>query len=200
MMERLRLLWGDLQAWYLRQTGDLQTWYLRLTARERLMVATAGGGGLVFVVFLTLFLLATAADSTRRRTETKLRRLAEAEQLATGYAEAERARKQAEADLTGNEVSLITYLEEKGGQAGLDIPSLTPKGDVPAGEDGRIVQSTVELTLTDVQLTKLVNFLSAVERGPGVVRVKSLRVEPRPKDSVLTAWITIAAYRLKANP
>jgi general secretion pathway protein M len=188
MMERLRLLWSDLQAWY-----------QRLTPRERVMVRAGGGGGLVFLVFLTLFLLAIAADSTRRRTETKLQRLAEAEQLATGFAEAERARKQAEANLTGNEVSLISYLEDKGGQAGLDIPSLTPKGDVPSG-DGRIVESTVDLTLTDVQLTKLVNFVSAVERGPGVVRVKSLRVEPRPKDNVLTAWTTIAAYRLKANP
>lgn len=199
MMERLRLLWSDLQAWYLRLTGDLQGWYLRLTARERLMVSAAGGGGLVFVVFLTLFLLAIAADSTRHRTESKLKRLAEAEQLATGFAEAERARKQAEADLTGNEVSLISYLEDKGGQSGLDIPSLTPKGEIPVG-DGRIVESTVDLTLTDVQLTKLVNFLSAVERGPGVVRVRSLRIEPRIKDNVLTAWTTIAAYKLKANP
>ena len=188
MMERLRLLWSDLQGWY-----------LRLTARERVMVGAGGGGGLVFLVFLTLFLLAIAADSTRRRTENKLQRLAEAEQLATGFAEAERARKQAEADLTGNAVSLISYLEDKGGQAGLDIPSLTPKGEAPLG-DGRIVESTVDLTLTDVQLTKLVNFVSAVERGPGVVRVKSLRVEPRPKDGVLTAWTTVAAYRLKANP
>jgi general secretion pathway protein M len=195
MRERLRLLWGDLQAWW----GDLQAWYLRLTARERVMVAAAGAGALVFAIFLTLFLLATAAASTRHRTETKLLRLAEAEQLATGYAEAERARKQAEAELTGNEVSLISYLEDKGGQAGLDIPSLTPKGEVPVG-DGRILESTVDLTLTDVQLAKLVTFLAGVERGPGVVRVKSLRVEPRPKDGVLTAWTTIAAYRLKASP
>jgi len=58
----------------------------------------------------------------------------------------------------------------------------------------------VEFTLTDVQITRLVNFLTAVEQGPGVVRVKFLRIEPRTKDGVLTAWTTVAAYRLKGGP
>jgi general secretion pathway protein M len=153
----------------------------------------------VFLVFLVLCLLSSSAAATRRRTESKLHRLAEAEQLATGYAEAERARKQAEAALTAGEVGLVSELSEKGNRAGIDIPALTPKGELPVG-DGRILESDVELTLTDVQLTRLVNFLSSVEQGPGVVRVKFLRIEPRTKDGTLTAWTTVAAYRLKAGP
>jgi general secretion pathway protein M len=188
MIERLKLLWADLQAWY-----------LRLNPRERLMVSSAGGVTAVVVVFVVLFLLASSADSTRHRTATKLQRLAEAEQLAAGYAEAERARKQAEAALTSSEVSLPTYVDERGKKVGLDIPSLNPKGDVPVG-DGRIVESSVELTLTDISLPRLVDFLGSLEQGPGVVRVTFLRVEPRPKDGVLTAWTTVTAYRLKAGP
>jgi len=188
MMERLRLLWSDLQAWY-----------LKLSARERVMVTSGGAAAVVVVTFLVLFLLSSSADATRRRTESKLQRLAEAEQLATGYAEAERARKQAEAALTAGDVSLLTYVTEKGKQAGLEFPSLNPKGDVPVG-DGRIIESSVELTLTDVALPKLVDFLGALEQGPGVVRVTFLRIEPRPKDNVLTAWTTVTAYRLKAGP
>ena len=88
---------------------------------------------------------------------------------------------------------------EKGKQAGLEIPSLTPRGEIPLG-DGRIVESNVELTLTDVALPKLVDFLGALEQGPGVVRVTFLRLEPRPKDGVLTAWTKVTAYRLKAAP
>ncbi len=187
MRERLRLLWSDLQAWY-----------LRLSARERVMVTAAGGTTVVVVTFLVLFLLSSSADATRRRTELKLRRLAEAEQLATGYAEAERARKQAEAALTAGDVSLVTYVSEKGKAAGLDIPSLNPRGDVQLG-DGRIIESSVELTLTDVALPKLVEFLGSLEQGPGVVRVTFLRLEPRPKDNVLTAWTTVTAYRLKGG-
>jgi len=185
IVERLRLLWSDLQAWY-----------LRLNPRERVLVTTAGSVGVVVLTFLILFLLSTSADGTRRRTESKLQRLAEAEQLATGYAEAERARKQAEAALTTSDVSLITYVGEKLSHAGMEIPALTPKGDLPLG-DGRIVESSLEFTLTDVQLQKLVDFLTSVERGPGVVRVTFLRVEPRTKDGVLTAWTTVSAYHLK---
>ncbi|HZW89017.1 MAG TPA: type II secretion system protein GspM [Myxococcaceae bacterium] len=188
MIERLRLLWADVQAWY-----------LRLNPRERVLVTSAGGVTVVVVVFVVLFLLASSADSTRRRTESKLQRLAEAEQLAAGYAEAERARKQAEAALTSSEVSLPTYVDERGKKVGLDIPSLTPHGDLPVG-DGRIVQSNVDLTLTDITLPRLVDFLGALEQGPGVVRVTNLRIEPRPKDGVLTAWTTVTAYRLKAGP
>lgn len=188
MMERLRLLWGDLQAWY-----------LKLSARERVMVSAAAGATLVVVTFLVLFLLSSSADATRRRTQSKLQRLAEAEQLAAGYAEAERVRKQAEAALTASEVSLITYVAEKGKQVGLEIPSLNPKGEIPVG-DGRIVENSVELTLTDVALPRLVDFLGSLEQGPGVVRVTFLRIEPRPKDGVLTAWTTVTAYRLKAAP
>ena len=125
MIERLRLLWADLQAWF-----------LGLNPRERVMVTAAGATTAVVVIFLVLFLLSSSADATRRRTQSKLQRLAEAEQLASGYAEAERARKQAEAALTSSEVSLPTYVDEKGRNVGLDIPSLNPKGDVPV-RDGR---------------------------------------------------------------
>jgi len=50
-----------------------------------------------------------------------------------------------------------------------------------------------------VSLPKLVDFLGSLEQGPGVVRVTALRIEPRPKDGVLTAWTTVTSYRLKAG-
>ena len=188
MMERLRLLWADLQAWF-----------LRLNPRERVLVTGAGATTVVVITFLVLFLLSSSADATRRRTQSKLQRLAEAEQLAAGFAEAERTRKQAEAALTSTDVSLPTFVDEKSKRAGLDINAINPRGDIPMG-DGRIIESIVEFTLTDVPLPKLVDFLGSVEQGPGVVRVTSLRIEPRPKDGVLTAWTTVTAYHLKAGP
>ena len=184
-MDQLRQLWADLQAWL---SG--------LSRREKVLLGSASAAVVCFVLFVTLFALANAADDTRRRTATKLTELAAAQALSQSYAEAERARKADEAQLSTSGVSLITYLVERGAQAGLDIPELTPKADAPVG-DGRIIESTVELTLTDVPLAKVIAFLSSVERGPGMVRIKSLRVEPRPKDNVLTAWATVAAYKLK---
>ncbi len=86
------------------------------------------------MTFLVLFLLSTSADATRRRTESKLQRLAEAEQLATGYAEAERARKQAEAALTAGDVSLLTYVTEKGHNGRVwTFPPSTPRATSRSG-------------------------------------------------------------------
>ena len=76
------------------------------------------------------------------------------------------------------------------------MPNMTPKDDVGLG-DGQIVESSVELTFTDVDLRKLHDFLSAVERGPGVVKVKYLRLEPRAASETLTAWTTVATYKMK---
>lgn len=187
-MDRLRQLWAD-----------AQTWLTGLSRREQVLVGAAAAALVAFLFFVILLTLAGSADATRRRTASKLDQLAEAQGLAQSYSEAERARKADEAQLTGSGVSLISYLEEKGAQAGIDIPALTPKADTQIGE-GRITESIVELTLTDVTLPKLVSFLSTVERGPGMVRVKSLRIEPRTKDNVVTAWATIATYKLKATP
>jgi len=73
---------------------------------------------------------------------------------------------------------------------------MNPKGEVPLA-DGKIVESSIEIMMPDVRIDKLVAFLSEVERGPGVVKVKYLRLEPRPAAENITAWATIATYRMK---
>ena len=103
-----------------------------------------------------------------------------------------------EQQLTQSNVRLISYIEEKATNAGLVVPTMSPKGEVGIG-DGNIIESAVELTFTDVELRKLVDFLQTVETGPGVVKVKYLRVEPRrgADSDTLTAWTTVATYRMK---
>lgn len=186
-MNRLKTLLSDAWAWYQGRPD-----------RERSMLAVAAGAVTVFVLFLVFFSFASSATAYERRTESKLLKLREAQTLAASYSEAQRSREQLEGQLSRSNVSLISYLEEKGSAVGLEIPTINPKGDVPIG-DGKIVESSVELTLTDVPLKKLVDFLQSVERGPGVVKVKSLRIEPRPADQVLTAWTTIATYKLNKS-
>jgi general secretion pathway protein M len=186
-MDQIRALWTNFTSWFLGRTE-----------RERRLLVACAGAVAVFVLFILVFSFASSASSYRRRTAYKQTQLQEVEALASSYNEAQRSRQSIEQQLTSNDVKLISYLEEKGSAVGLDIPTINPKGDVPIG-DGRIVESSVELTLTDVPLGKLVNFLQNVERGPGVVKVKSLRLEPRSNDQVLTAWTTIATYRLKGS-
>ena len=175
MEQQLKQLWSD-----------AQSWFLRLTERERILVSAAGATLGVFIVFGILYSFASSAAGIRDRTEKKLKQLEQAEVLAASYSDAQRARQDVERQLSTNAVSLISYIEDKGEKAGMKIPAMNPKGEVPLA-DGKIVESSVELTLTDVSLRSLHEFLTSVEQGPGVVKVKYLRLEPRPDNQTLTA-------------
>ncbi len=176
--------------------ANVQTGFGRLTDRERRMVILAASAVAVFSVFLILFSFSSSAAGYHKRMETKTQKLEQVNQLAAVFRESENQRQAVERQLGQSDVRLISYIEEKGTEAGLDIRTMNPKGDVAIG-DGKIMESAVEVTLTDVPLDKLVNFLSSVERGPGVVKVKRLRLEPRPDQQTITAWTTIATYSLK---
>jgi|SRR6218665_11560 len=176
--------------------NDAKAWFERLTSRERNMVLATSGAVLAFVLFLILFSFSNTASGYRKRTDQKLGKLREVQVLAASYREATQERQGMEQQLTGSNVRLISYVEEKATLAGLSVPNMTPKNDVNLG-DGQIVESSVELTFTDVDLRKLYDFLSSVERGPGVVKVKSLRLEPHTTTDTLTAWTTVATYKMK---
>jgi general secretion pathway protein M len=176
--------------------ANARAWFERLNPREKQMV---GGLALVFslfLLFLILFSFSSSASSYRTRTDQKLTKLREVQSLATSYREAEQARQGVEQQLTQSNVRLISYIEERATAAGLEVPSFNPKPDVSLG-DGRIVESSVELTFTDVDLREFTDFLKTVESGPGMVKVKNLRLDPRPGSETLAASTTVATYKMK---
>lgn len=176
--------------------NEARAWFERLSSRERRMVLATSGAVVAFVVFIILLSFSNSANAYRKRTEQKLSKLREVQTLAASYRQATQERQAVEQQLASNNVRLISYIEDKATRAGLTVPNMTPKGDMGIG-DGQIVESTVELTFTDVDLRKLYDFLTTVESGPGIVKVKSLRLEPRNSSETLTAWTTVATYKLK---
>ena len=176
--------------------APVQTWFERLSDRERRMVSIAGAALLAFILFVVVVAFANSAAGYRKRTQDKLAKLQEVQALAASYREAQASRQSVEQQLSSSNVQLISYIEDKATAAGLQVPNMTPKGDMGVG-DGKIIESSVELTFTDVDLRKLTDFLSTVESGPGVVKVKYLRIEPRSASDTLTAWTTVATYRMK---
>jgi general secretion pathway protein M len=176
--------------------NEARAWFERLTGRERQMVLGVGAAAVAFVVLVILLSFSNSANAYRKRTEQKLGKLREVQALAASYRQATQERQAVEQQLTASNVRLISYIEDKATRAGLMVPNMTPKGEMGIG-DGQIVESTVELTFTDVDLRKLYDFLTTVESGPGVVKVKSLRMEPRSSNDTLTVWTTVATYKLK---
>ncbi len=176
--------------------ANARAWFERLNPREKQMVGGLSVALTLFLLFVIIFSFASSAGSYRSRTNQKLAKLREVQGLATSYREAEQSRQQVEQQLTQSDVRLISYIEEKATAAGLEVPSFNPKPDVALG-DGRIVESSVELTFTDVDLREFTDFLKTVETGPGMVKVKNLRLDPRPGSDTLAASTTVATYRMK---
>ena len=176
--------------------SSLQSSFATLSSREKKMVAGGGGAAILFILFLVTFGFSNSANAIRSRTLGKLGQLQKVQDVAATYREAKGLQEAMEQRLAASNVRLISYLEEKGNKAGLSIPSINPKADVTL-EGDKIVESAAEFTLNDVALNRLVDFLAAVEAGPGLVKVKYLRIEPRVKDETLTAWVTVATYHLK---
>jgi general secretion pathway protein M len=188
-MDNLREQLKTLQA-------NARAWFERLNTREKWMV---GGLSVVFslvLIFIIGFSFASSANGYRTRTNQKITKLREVQGLASSYREAEQTRQQVEQQLTQSNVRLISYLEEKATAAGLAVPSFNPKPDVSLG-DGRIVESSVEITFTNVDLRQFTDFLRTVESGPGMVKVKNLRIDPRSDADTLAASTTVATYRMK---
>jgi len=183
-MDQLKALWAN-----------AQNWFTSLSTRERRMVVGAGSAVVVFILFMIFSGLAGTASSTQSHIATKLSKLQDVQALAGTFREQESQRQATERQLGNNGIKLISYIEEKRTLAGLEIQSMNMKGDVPIGE-GNILESAVELTLTDINIRKLVDFLNSVEVG-GLVKVKALRMEPRVSNETLTAWVTVVTYKLK---
>lgn len=175
---------------------DLRSRWDAISPREQRLLMVAGGAVLAFALFLTLFSFSNSADKYRVRTQEKLAKLQQVQELAASYNQATAARNAIEAQLSSNDVSLLSYISDKATAAGLEVPNMTPKGEQGIG-DGKILESSMELTFTDVDLRKLTEFLRSVESGPGIVKVKYLRIEPRPATDSLTAWTTVSTYKIK---
>lgn len=176
--------------------ATLQTSLSTLSARERRMVTVAAVALGVFLLFVVTFTFGSKAESIRKRTAQKIVQLEEVRTVAGGYGQARAAQEAMERQLAASNVRLISYLEEKAQKTGLELPTINPRADV-ALEGTKIVESAVEVTLTDVKLNRLVEFLTLVEAGPGIVKVRYMRLEPRVPNETITAWLTISTYHLK---
>lgn len=177
-------------------SATIQSSLATLSARERRMVMGAGLGLFVFIVFMVMFSFNSTAKKLRSNILTETQQLDEVMGLAGSYREAKMLQENEERKLAASNVRLMSLMEDTLKAKGLDVPAMNPRGDVPLSNP-KIVENTVEFTLTEVKLNRLLDFLQAVENSPGVVKVKYLRLEPKPASESITAWMTIATYKLK---
>jgi len=78
----------------------------------------------------------------------------------------------------------------------VEIGSMADRGVVGGGQNGRPRESSVEVSLGKVPLDKLMRLLQSIERSPGVVRVRRLRLRKSQENKdTLDVSLTVSAWQ-----
>lgn len=184
-MEQLKRLFSD--------AGEA---FGRLSSREKLMVFGAALAVAAFAVFFVSVRFSGALRQGESRIASKMRQLQEAQSLAAGYSQAEKESAALDRQLKSNNVKLFTLIEETAKRQGIEVGGLTDRGSRP--KEGKIIETSVDVTLTRIELLKLVRFLTTLEEKNKLVKVTKLQIRARQDQPVLDAWLTVATYQLES--
>ena len=178
-----------------RLRANAEAWISRLSPRERVMVAAATAAVVLFTVFLTGTGVSRAIAAREERIDEKTRMLAQIGKLTQGYRQVQAERSALESRLKGPPVALMSFVAQTGQQLGIEVNDLRP--GAPGGSEG-VSEESVEVSLARIDLPKLARLLDGLERGPGVVKVRRLRLTTRSDDAQLVdVTLLVATYRLK---
>jgi general secretion pathway protein M len=192
-MEALRKLRAALAAW----VAKLEVWIAALAPRERVLVTVAGLAVVLFAIWLVSFRIADGISAREARIEEKTRVIAQVGKLAEGYRRRQAERQAIEARLKGPPVQLLSHISQTGASLGVEITDLRPSA--ASGELEGLHEEAVEVNVARIDLGRLARLMQALERGPGVVKIRRLRVTTRSDDPALVdATLFVSTYQLKA--
>jgi general secretion pathway protein M len=176
--------------------ADAVEYLAAASPRERRLVGFAAGAVLLFFLLITY---AAFSSAISRRTDSLAEKRGDFEKvqlLARNYGQQEQERQMLEARLRQSPPGLMAFVDGLAKQEGLDIASMSDLGLQRGGQNGRPRESSVEVNLGKVPLDKLTRLLDAIERSPGVVRVRRLRVsKSRDSKDALDVSLTVSTWQ-----
>jgi general secretion pathway protein M len=191
-MDRLRRAMDRLRA----LIADAIQYVQNASPRERRLILFAGAGALAF---LLLVLWAGFGSSISRHEDSlaeKRSNFDKVQRLAAGYGQQEQERQLLEARLRQSPPALMGFVDGLARQEGIEIGSMADRGIVGGGQNGRPRESSVEVSLGKVPLEKLTRLLQSIERSPGVVRVRRLRLRKSQENKdTLDVTLTVSAWQ-----
>ncbi|TMA09898.1 MAG: type II secretion system protein M [Deltaproteobacteria bacterium] len=185
LMDRIRAWWTDARAWL-----------AAASPRERRLITLAGGGVLLFAVLITYASFSAAIRRAETALDEKRADFEKISRLAAGYGALEQERQLLEARLRQSPPALMTFVDTTARNNGVDVGGMSDRGVVAGGQNGRPREMSVEVNLGKVPLDKLVKLIAEIERSPGVVRVRRLRLRKayESKD-LLDVSLTVSAWQ-----
>src|SRR5437868_9275377 len=184
-MDRIRAWWAAAHAWL----GAA-------SPRERRLIMLAGGGVLLFIVLVTYASFSAAIRRAETSLDEKRADFEKISRLAAGYGALEQERQLLEARLRQSPPALMSFVDSTARNDGVDVGGMSDRGVVGGGQNGRPRESSVEVNLGKVPLDKLIKLLSDIERSPGVVRVRRLRLRKSYENKdALDVSLTVSAWQ-----
>jgi general secretion pathway protein M len=184
-MERLRAWWTDAQAWL-----------AAASPRERRLMLLAAGAALLFLVLIGYASFSSAIRGAEAALDEKRTDFEKISRLAAGYGALEQERQLLEARLRQSPPALMSFVDATARNDGVDVGGMSDRGVVSGGQNGRPREMSVEVNLSKVPLDKLVKLLNDIERSPGVVRVRRLRVQKSFQNKeALDVSLTVSAWQ-----
>jgi general secretion pathway protein M len=178
-----------------RIQASLEAFFARLSPRERVMDSAAIAAVGLFVLFLVTTGVSRSITAREKRIESKTEMLSQIGKLTRGYRQAQADRQSLEARLKGPPVQLMSFVSQTGAQSGVEVNDLRP--GTPNTADG-LTEESVEVNLARVDLPRLARLVDALERGPGVVRVRKLRLATRNDDpNLVDVTLQVSTWQLK---
>jgi type II secretory pathway component PulM len=185
MMERIRAWWAD-----------AQVWLAAASPRERRMILLAAGAVLLFIVLIGFASFSSAIGRAEAALEEKRADFEKISRLSAGYGAQEQERQLLEAKLRQSPPALMTFVDTTARNDGVDVGGMSDRGVVAGGQNGRPREMSVEVNLGKVPLDKLVKLLSDIERSPGLVRVRRLRLRKSFENKdMLDVSLTVSAWQ-----
>ena len=184
-MERIRAVLADAQA-YLAAASP----------REKRLILLAGGGVLAFILLITYASFASSIRKGETVLDEKRLDFEKVSRLSAGYGAQEQERQLLEARLRQSPPTLMSFVDGIAKQEGVDVGGMADRGVVAGGSNGKPKESSVEVNLGKVALDKVVKLVQAIERSPGVVRVRRLRIRKSfDNKDVLDVTMTVSAWQ-----
>jgi general secretion pathway protein M len=176
--------------------ADLESWLSRLAPRERVMVSAAAAAVVIFVVGMSAMAASAGARAREARISQKTKVLQQVAQLSGDFRRIQAERAAMEARLKGQPVQLMSHVSQTGAGLGIEVTDLRPAG-APVEADG-VSEESVEVSLVRIELAKLGQLVQGLERSPGLVKVRRVRIATRSDDAKLVdATVLVATYHVK---
>lgn len=173
----------------------------KMTDRERRLVFVTAGVAAVLVVVGLAWLISGSIAKREKQIQAHKDEIAQLELMRVDYDAAVARQKAAEARIkTASSTSLFSLLTKSAGEVGLSLTDLNERR-LPI-KDSELTEVTVDVTLKEITVDKLVTLLEKIEgrTAGGVVKVQKLKVKTRfDNPELLEASLTVSTWKAPAS-